>query len=143
MLGIAQHQLQRVLARRRCETGLGLARTEMKVAAILRDRGFEIERLLDVNQQMMMAAVRVVIVGVGDPHVAQTETAPEPASDPCTVVRPYEIQERVLWRLCLGRVAHDTDASAAASVTRRTRRVNELIGDLQDGESATRNPCVG
>lgn len=40
-------------------------------------------------------------------------------------------------------VAHDTDASAAASMTRRARRINELICDLQDGESATRNPCVG
>jgi len=70
MLGIAQHQLERVLARRQFETCLSLARTEVKVVPVLRDRCIEIERLVYVNEQMMMAAVREIVAGVGDAHVA-------------------------------------------------------------------------
>jgi hypothetical protein len=69
MLGIAQHQLERVLARRQFETCLGLARPEIKVVPVLRDRFVEIERLVHVNQQMMMAGVREIVAGVGDAHV--------------------------------------------------------------------------
>jgi len=58
-----------VLARRQFETCLGLARTEIKVVPVLRDRCIEIERFVHVNEQMMMPAVREIVAGVGDAHV--------------------------------------------------------------------------
>jgi hypothetical protein len=76
----------------------------MKVVPVLRDRCVEIERLVHVNEQMMMAAVRVIVAGVGDAHVPQAESNPEPAFDLCTVWRPYDVKISVLWcRLSLGK----------------------------------------
>src|SRR6185312_3895385 len=45
---------------------------------------------------MMVSAVRVIVAGVSDAHVAQTEAAPECALDDCTVLRPDEIESRIL-----------------------------------------------
>ena len=43
MLGIAQHQLKRMLAWRQFDTSLGLPRTEMQMVLVLRDRRVRIE----------------------------------------------------------------------------------------------------
>ena len=50
VLGIAQHQLKRMLARRQFDTGFGLARAEMKMVLVLRDRLVRFERFIPINQ---------------------------------------------------------------------------------------------
>jgi len=57
MLGIAQNQLESVLAGRQLEACLGLACSEMKMGFVLWDRFVRIKWFVHVDQQMMMAAV--------------------------------------------------------------------------------------
>jgi hypothetical protein len=87
MLGIAQHQLERVFSGRQLDTCLGLTRSEMKMGLVLRYRFVGIEWFIHINQQMMMAAVLKIVARVGDAHVPQTEAAPEPAFNYCPVLR--------------------------------------------------------
>ena len=49
MLGIAQHQLERVFSGRQLDTCLGLTRSEMKMGLVLWDRFVEIERFIHIN----------------------------------------------------------------------------------------------
>src|ERR1700682_4164826 len=109
MLGIAQHQLESVLAGRQLDTRLGLACSEMKMGLVLWDRLVGIEWFIHINQQMMMAAVLKIVARVGDTHVPQTETTPESTSNRSAVLRPNEIQNRILWRglsLSVGSARH-------------------------------------
>src|ERR1700693_2959978 len=109
MLGIAQHQLERVFAGWQLDTCLGLTRSEMKMGLVLRDRLVWIEWFIHINEQMMVSAVLKIVARVGDTHVPQTETTPKPASNRGTVLRPNEIQNRVLWRrlsLSVGSARH-------------------------------------
>ena len=96
MTGIAQHELERMLAGRQFDTCLGLTRSKMKMGFILRDRFVGIERFVDVNEQVMVSAVLKVVTGMGYAHVAQAETAPKPAFDCRAVLRPYEIKQAIL-----------------------------------------------
>src|SRR5262245_53225474 len=96
MLGVAQHELKRVLARRKFDPGFGLARPEMQMRLVLRDRFVRIDGLIHVDQKMMMAAVRVGVARVRYAHVAQTKAAPERTLDDGAVLRPHEIETRVL-----------------------------------------------
>src|SRR5215469_5337143 len=89
--GVTQHQLKRVLAGRQFEMSLSLTRREMYMILVRRDRFVHIERLSDINQQMMMAAIRKIVARVRHPHVAQTKSAPERALDGRTVLWPDEI----------------------------------------------------
>src|SRR5690242_17316306 len=98
MLGVPQHQLESVLAGRQLDPCLGLTRSEMKMGLVLWDRLVGIERFIHIDKQMMMAAVMKVVARVGDAHVAQTKATPEPAFDHRAVLRPNEIQDRILWR---------------------------------------------
>src|ERR1019366_7322942 len=109
MLSIAQHQLESVFAGRQLDTCLGLTRSEMKMGLVLWDRLVEIERFIYINLEMRMGGVLKIIARRGDNHVRQTETTPDPASNRCAVLRPNEIQNRVLWRrlsLSLGSARH-------------------------------------
>jgi hypothetical protein len=81
----------------------------MKMGLVLWDRLVGIERFSHIDQQMMMAAVMKIVARVGDTHVAQTKTTPEPAFDHGAVLRPNEIQNRILWRglsLSVGSARH-------------------------------------
>ena len=98
MLGIAQHQLERVLAWRQIDKCLGLTRSEMQMGLVLRDRLFDIERFSHINQHVMMAAVLEIVARMGDSHIPQAKTAPEGTLDGCAVARPDEIENRILWR---------------------------------------------
>jgi hypothetical protein len=56
VIGVAGRQLQRVLARRKVEIGLGLASIEVKVILVGRDRLVRIERAsVGVDQEVVMA----------------------------------------------------------------------------------------
>ena len=98
MLGVAQNQLERVLAGRQLDTCLGLACSEMKMGLVLWDRFVRIEWFVHVNQQMMMAAVLKIVACMRDAHVAQAEATPKSAFDDRAVLRPNEIQNRILGR---------------------------------------------
>src|SRR3984893_9121701 len=98
MLSIAQHELESVLAGRQLDPCLGLTRSEMKMGLVLWDRLGGVEGVRHIAQQMMMAAVMKIVARVGDAHVAQTKTTPEPAFDHGAVLWPNEIQDRILWR---------------------------------------------
>src|SRR5260370_33087427 len=75
-----------------------MTRFEMKMALVLCDRLVGIEWFVDIDEQMMMAAVMKIVPCVGDAHVPQTETTPEPAFDRGAVLRPNKVQNRILWR---------------------------------------------
>ena len=96
MLGIAQHQLERVFSGRQLDTCLGLTRSEMKMGLVLRYRFVGIEWFIHINQQMMMAAVLVMIAGMRNAHVAQTKAAPESAFNGGAVLRPHEMEKSVV-----------------------------------------------
>src|SRR6201747_3273020 len=70
---VAHQQLQRVLARRQIERGLRLTRAEMQMLAI--GGNLLIERLgqVRIDQQMMVAGIRILHPTRGDPHVTQPE----------------------------------------------------------------------
>src|SRR6201987_106389 len=87
-----------MLAGRQFETRLGLTSAKMKVVLVLRDRLVGIERFIDIDKQMMMSAVRIIIAGMGDAHVAQSKTTPEAALDDSAVLRPDKAKKRVLGR---------------------------------------------
>jgi len=102
-VGVSEHELKRVLARRKLDACFGLAGAKMKVRFVLRKRLIGIERLIHVDQKVMMSAVRVAVAGVGHAHVAQTKAVPEPAFDDGAVLRPHEIEQSILRRgLSLG-----------------------------------------
>src|SRR2546429_9535999 len=72
---------------------------------------------------MMMAAVRKIVARVGDTHVPQTETTPESTFNHCAVLRPNEIQNRILWSgLALG--------MGSARHNRQRHREHDKPGDL-------------
>ena len=83
-------------AGRQLDACLGLARAKMKMRLVLCNRFVGVEWFIHINQQMMMAAVLKIVARVGDTHVPQTETTPEPSSNRCAVLRPNEIQNRIL-----------------------------------------------
>ena len=98
MFGIAQHELERMLAGWKLDPGFGLARAKMKVRFVLRNWLIGIERIVHVYQQMVMAAVRVIVAGVRYAHVAQSKAAPEATLDDGAVLWPHEIQMGILVR---------------------------------------------
>ena len=69
VLGIPEHQLQCVVAGWELDSGLGLTRAEMQVVLISWDRLFDVERLVNINQQMVMAAIGIRVARMGDAHV--------------------------------------------------------------------------
>ena len=53
----------------------------MEMFLVLRNWFVGTEGFIDVDQQMMMAAARKLIAGVGDAHPAQAQETPERATD--------------------------------------------------------------
>lgn len=70
MVGIAENELQSVPARRQIEPALGLTAAKMHMVFIARYRLVRVERFSNINQQMVMSAVRISITGVCHPHVS-------------------------------------------------------------------------
>src|ERR1700759_4990222 len=85
-----------MLAGWKLDPGLGLPRAKRKVCLVVRDRLLGVDRFVHIDQQMVMAAVLVIVAGMRHAHVAQAETGPEPALDRCAVLRPNEIQNGIL-----------------------------------------------
>ena len=98
MTGVAEHELKRLVTGWEFNPGLGLPRAEMKMGLVLRNGFVGIERLIHIDQQMVVAAVRVAVARVSDPHVAETKAAPKSSFDDGAVLRPYEIQKGILRR---------------------------------------------
>src|SRR5436305_4064365 len=96
--GVAQHQLERVVAGRQLDASLGLACSEMKMVLVLGDGFVGIERFVDIDQQMIMSAVLKIVPRMRYAHVAQTETTPKSAFNRGAVLRPNEIKHRIFWR---------------------------------------------
>src|ERR1700754_3727087 len=61
MVGIAQDQLQRVLAGWQLDAGFRLPRAKMHMGLVRRYRLVGIERLIDVDEQVMVAGVRIAV----------------------------------------------------------------------------------
>ncbi len=98
MIGIAEHELNRVLAGRQLDTSLGLARSEMKMRFVLCNRLIGIEWFAHIDEQMVMAGILIIIPRVGHAHVAKAEATPECSFDGSPIMRPYEIEQGILWR---------------------------------------------
>ena len=98
MFGVAQHQLKRMFTRWKFDTRLGLTRPEMKMRLVLCNRFLGIERFIDINQQMVMAAVLKIVTRMSYAHIAQTETAPKTSFDRRAVLGPHEINKSILRR---------------------------------------------
>jgi len=93
---VAQYKLKRMWAGGQLDTGLGLASAEVKVLFIVRNFLIQVQRLVDVDQEMMMTRIWVFVSRVCDTHVPEPEPAPECPSDPFTVTWPYNIQIGIL-----------------------------------------------
>src|SRR5262245_25512351 len=100
MLGIAEHQLQRMAARREFNAPLSLACAEMKVLFVGWDRLIRIKRFITVNKEMMVSTIGVSVAGVGDAHAPEAEAAPECAPYGRTILRPYNVKIGVFRRWC-------------------------------------------
>ena len=70
MLGITEHKLERVLARRQFDPCLCLPRAEVEMALVLRNGFVGIQRCIHVDQQMMVPGVFEIIARMRDPHIA-------------------------------------------------------------------------
>ena len=95
VLGIAEHQLQRVLAGWQFNTCLSLPGAEMKMCLVLWDRLVWVERFIYVDQQMMMTAVGGVAARLGDAHVAKAKPAPKRTFHSRAIRRPNNIEKGV------------------------------------------------
>ena len=96
MLGIAEHKLKCVLARRQLYTCLGLPCAEMKMVLVLGNCIVWIDRFIDINQQVMMPAIRKIVTRMRNAHVAQTKATPKPSFHRRPVLWPNEIQNGIL-----------------------------------------------
>src|SRR6476620_11724426 len=92
MLGIAEHKLKCVLARRQLYTCLGLPCAEMKMVLVLGNCIVWIDRFIDINQQVMMPSVRKILARMPNAHVAQTKPRPNASFDGRAVLLTLEIQ---------------------------------------------------
>jgi hypothetical protein len=70
----------------------------MKMGFILGDRLLAIERIVDVDQQMMMAAILKIITGVRHAHVTKAKAAPKRAPYSLAVPRSDEVELHILRR---------------------------------------------
>src|SRR6202171_6592659 len=77
MIAVAQHQLQGVLSLRQVEERLGLARTEVQMLFVVRDRLVGIDCFLRIDQQVMMTDVGEITAGGGNSPASQSEATPE------------------------------------------------------------------
>ena len=82
MVRVAENELQGVPARRKVEAGLGLSAPEMNVVPVGGDRLGEKQRLLHVDQEVMVPGIRSRIAGQRHPHVPQAELNHKGATKP-------------------------------------------------------------
>ena len=80
VVGIPQHELERMLAGWKLDPRFGLTCAEMKMRLVLRDRFVRIERLIDVDQKMVVAAVCVLSPACVRPCCAD-QSGPKSAFD--------------------------------------------------------------
>ena len=95
MLGITEHQLQRVLAGRQFNTCLSLPRAEVKMCLVLWDRLVWVKWFIYVDQQMMMTAVWGITARLGNTHVAKAKPAPKRTFHSRAIRRPNNIEKGV------------------------------------------------
>jgi hypothetical protein len=95
VLGVAEHQLQRVLAGRQFNMRLSLSGAEMKMCLVLGNRFVWVKRFVYVDQQMVVTAVWGVATRLGDAHVAKAKAAPKGALYSRAVSRPDNIEKGV------------------------------------------------
>src|SRR5208283_5370226 len=77
VLGVTEHQLQRVLAGWQFNKRLSLSGAEMKMSLVLWDRLVWVNWFIYVDQQMMMTAVLGITARLGNTHVAKAKPAPK------------------------------------------------------------------
>ena len=70
MFCIAKNKLKCMQAGRQVDKRFRLSRTVMEMFLVLRNRFVGIERFIDVDEQMVMAAARKLIARVADTHPA-------------------------------------------------------------------------
>src|SRR5271166_525022 len=95
MLGIAEHQLQRVLSGRQFNTCLSLPRAEVKMFLVLWDRLVRVKWFVYVDQQMMMTAVWGITARLGNTHVAKAKPAPKRTFYSRAIRRPNNVDKGV------------------------------------------------
>ena len=99
MLGVTEHQLQRVLAGRQVNSRLSLPRAEMKMCLVLGDGLVWVNWVVHIDQQMMMTAVWGVAARLGDAHAAKAKPAPKGAFYSRAVSRPNNVNNGVGGRV--------------------------------------------
>jgi hypothetical protein len=105
MIGISKNELQSMSTGWKLKTGLSLSRPEMNVLLISWDRLIRLNRLIIIDQEMVVAGVRRFVAGMSDTHVAQPEPNGETAPDPLSVAWIDDVEGGVCRgrRLCLSR----------------------------------------
>src|ERR1700692_1366479 len=80
------------------DTCFGLPRSKMEMRFVLGDRLLGIDWFTHINQQMVMAAVLEAIARMSYAHISPAKAAPNPAFERRSILRPYEIENGILWR---------------------------------------------
>src|ERR1700677_3835219 len=99
MLGITEHQLQRVLAGWQFNTCLSLPRAEVEMCLVLWDRLLLVNLVVYVGQTMMMNAVWGVAARLGDAHTAKAKPAPKGTLYSRAIRRPNNVEKGVGGRM--------------------------------------------
>jgi hypothetical protein len=87
MRPVSQHELKRVFSGRQFNKRLGLPGAEMKMLLVLRDRFIRVQRLIGVDQEMVVAGVRRLDSRGRDAHAREAELHPERTGDDIAVLR--------------------------------------------------------
>ena len=95
MVGIPENELQSVPAGWKLKAGLGLPCAEVNVLLVGRDRFVRLDRVVHIDQEMVVTRIRSLVARMGDAHVAQPEPHREAAADPLSVTRIDDVQEGV------------------------------------------------
>src|SRR5271168_5312723 len=98
MRPVSQHELKRVFSGRQFNKRLGLPGAEMKMLLVLRDRFIRVERLISVDQEMVVAGVRRLDSRGRDAHAREAELHPERTGDDIAVLRADDINHGTRWR---------------------------------------------
>jgi hypothetical protein len=101
VVSITENELQNMLTRWELKAGLSLSCAKVNVLFIGWDRFVRLNRLVYIDQEMVMAGVRRSVARMCDAHVAQPEPNREAASDPLSVARIDNVEGRVRWSRCL------------------------------------------
>jgi hypothetical protein len=101
VVGISKNELQSMSTGWKLKTGLSLSCSEMNVLLISWDRLIRLNRLVNIDQEMVVASVQGFVARMSDTHVAQPKPNRKAAPDPLPIAWVDNVKIGVGWSRCL------------------------------------------